>query len=173
MSIHINLVGQYSSSTSPSSILSLVRKNVALMSFVLFKLDRGPLLKTCMYDYLSLCRILCSTVYPCTSMKYLVHSAYKRILSVPTIYVSVELLVLFCCPLQILFIAPFPRVSAPPVCPLQFLCIWGDASIHQFSVLNLSTSSVSFMCFVPLRYSSTLNSFPQSSLSVFYSLVVS
>ena len=66
------------------------------------------------------------------------------------------------------FSPPFPRVSAPPVCPLQSSCTWCDASINQFKVLKFSTSSVSFMCFVPFRYSSTLNNFPQSSLSGFF-----
>ena len=146
---------------SPGRILPFI-------CFVCFELDRGPLINNLMLDWLSWCRILCSTVYPCASMKYFVHNACGRISSVPTISVSVELLVFVFCPLHMLVVAPFPRVSTPPVCPLQWLCAWCDASINQFKVLTLSTSSVNFMCFVPFRYSSTLNNFPQSSLSVFF-----
>ena len=112
ISIHINSVGQCSSSASPSSILSFVRKNFAFVCFVCFELDRGPLINSRMLDWLSWCRILCSTVYPCASIKYFVHNACGRISSVPTSCVSVELLVSVFCPLQILVVAPYPRVSA-------------------------------------------------------------
>ena len=130
MLIHIDSVGQYSNSTSPSSILSFARKNFAFMYFVRFELDRGPLINNCMLDWLSWCRLLCSTVYPCASVQYFFHNTCGRISSVPTIYVSVELLVFVFCLLYILVVSPFPRVSEPPMCPLQSLCTWCDASIN-------------------------------------------
>ena len=154
--------------TSPSSSLSFGRKNFAFMCFVCLELDRGPLINNPRLDWLSWCRMLWSTVLPYASIKYLIHNFCRRKLSVLTISVSVELLVFVFCPLHILAVAPFPRVSAPPVHPLQPSCTWCNASIHQFKVLKLSTSSVNFMCVVPFRYFSTLNSFLQSSLSILF-----
>ena len=93
MPIHINLVGQYSSSTSPLSMVFLVRTKVAFLCFVCFELDRGQLIKNRIQCWLSWCRILCSAMYHCASMKYFVRGACGRISSVPTVLISVELLV--------------------------------------------------------------------------------
>ena len=142
------------------------------MCFVPFDLDRGLLINNCILDWLSWCRILCSTVYPCASMTYFVHNACGRISSVLTIYVFVELLVFGVCLLQILDTAPLPRVNALPRYLLQSSCTWYNASINQFSVLNLSTSSVSFMFLFKLGILASLT-IPPSHPCLIFSLLKS
>ena len=101
--------------------------------------DRGvqdflPLISILSVDSLSWCIMLCSTLYPCASMKYFVHSTVGRKLSVPTSSDSEELFVSIFCPDDLLITTPWPKISAPQVCPLQSSCIWCAASIFQFKL---------------------------------------
>ena len=59
----------------PPQFFCVVKKNVAFICFVCFELNRRSLINSRMLDWLSWCRLLCSTVYPCASMKYSIHRA--------------------------------------------------------------------------------------------------
>ena len=157
--------------------LVLNKKYLDLICLVLFELDHLPLFTRRIVDLLLLSwyKMFCSTVYPCSSMKYLAHKISGSTSSIPTSSPSQELLTFNFCFLHILSKAPFPdfpRVVIPPVCPLQSSWVLYEASTHQQILFRSLTLNVSFMYFVPFKYFMTLFSLPQSSSSGFFTLVV-
>ena len=111
-------------------------------------------------------------MYPCAWIKYRAHSTTGIASSTPTSLFSVELRVFIFCFLEKLIRAPFPRVIPPHVCPLQSQWTPCDASICHFALARLFTVSRNLSRRLPLRYCSTLFTFPQSSSSGALTLVV-
>ena len=61
--------------------------------------------------------------------------------------------------------APWPKVRSEPVCSLQLLWSWCEASTYQTMLERDSEKRVSFKQRVECKYLRTLPSLPQSSLS--------
>lgn len=158
----ISVLGQYLRWTMPPvSDLSLTRKNLALICFVLGELETPrPFFSSESELILSWYTMFLSTLYPWASMKWCVHRILPSLSSTATSSVSVELLVLSFCFLDKLVIAPWPMVKSALVCRRQSLWAWWDLSRYHLRVDRESTARVSFKSFVPLRYFSTLFSFP-------------
>lgn len=92
--------------------------------------------------------------------------------STPTTLLSVELCVLSFCFHEKLIAIPLPKLTMAPDCPLQSSCTAYEASTHHFGSVIVSADNTNGICIVPLRYCSTRFSFPQSSSSGDFTLVV-
>ena len=112
-----------------------------LMCLVRLELEAGPLISNLMLAWLSWYKILCSTVNPKSSIKYLLHS-------VPRLYLSRKNSWYLFSAWRTYYLSPPYRTSWRP---LQSQCVLSEASTSQCTVPKLSTSSVSFMCFVSFR----------------------
>ena len=142
------------------------------MRFVRFELENFPFVSSSMLLLLSWHMILFSTVCPCASMKYFDQIAWGNASSAPTSSPSVELRTFTFCFVEVLVVAPFPKVMTVPVCPLQSGCTVYEASTYHLMVDRSSTFRVNFKYNVPRRYCSTLRSFSQLSSSGFLTQVV-
>ena len=85
-------IGQCSSSIPPSAALSLTKKYCVFMCCVRLELENRLLVSRRRALLLSYLILLFSIVYPWVSMKYLDHSACKRMSSTPTSSSSMELI---------------------------------------------------------------------------------
>ena len=105
-------------------------------------------------------------------MKYLHHIIIPRTSSILTSSASVELPVFSLCFLTMFMSAPLPIDIVPPVCPLKSQCTPYEASTHHLIMLSESAFICLFMFKFPFRYISSFFSFPQLSLSGFFTLFV-
>ena len=118
-----------------------------------------------MIDFLSRRRILWSTMWPCTSIKFLSHNMYGKVSSTPTHSNSVKLFTLILCACDIRIAAPAPTATIIPVWPLQSGWTLYEASIYQEIVIRLSTETFSFTFIVLLMYRMPRFNSPKSSSS--------
>ena len=86
--------------------------------------------------------------------------------STATSSVSVELLVLSFCLVELLIKDPSPNDIVDPVCPFASGCTPKDPSIHQLTILRLSMVNLSFKSSVQLIYRRSRFNFFQSSTSL-------
>ena len=105
-------------------------------------------------------------------MKYLHHIIIPRASAILTSSASVELLVFSLCFLAVFTSAPLTIDIIAPVWPLQSQCTPYEASTHHLIMLRESAFICLFVCRVPFRYISPCSSFPQSSSSGSFTLVV-
>ncbi len=111
-------------------------------------------------------------VNSCTSRKLRVQRISLVLSNRPTISVSVEFFVFNFCLVEELDTAPRPRVKMAPVCPWQLPCDWCEASTYHQMIERDSAKRVSLREQVLWRYVKTHLSFPQSSSSGCFTLVV-
>ena len=90
----------------------------------------------------------------------------------PTNSPSVEIFTFNICLLDMLSMAPSPRVIIDPVCTLQLSCVLYDAYTNDFTIHSESTLMVSFICFLPLSYFKHIFNFIQLYSSGLFTLVV-
>ena len=69
---------------------------------------------------------------PYASIKYFEQIAWGNASSAPTSSPSVELRTFTFCFVEVLVVAPFPKVMIVPVCPLQSGCTVYEASTYEF-----------------------------------------
>ncbi len=85
---------------------------------------------------------LSSTVYPCASKKYLVHTTIGSASSTPTSSASVELLVLIFCFADMKYMLPLPMVKTAP-CWIILTSVLTEIDSHYFfTVTHTINSSV-------------------------------
>ena len=128
--------------------------------------DFLPLMSILSVDSLSWCIMLCSTLYVplCLNEIFRPQNRGEKIINAYQLCLRGAFVFIFC-PDDMLMTAPWPRVSAPPVCPLQSTCTWCAESINQFSMFKLSTLRVSCICIVVFMHCRHLTSLFQLSLS--------
>jgi hypothetical protein len=105
-------------------------------------------------------------------MKYRVQHITGMKLSAPTIYVSVELLVLSFCLVEITMGNPHPKDRPPPECPRMLGWTANDASTHHFKMPLPLALTISSIIQVPLMYLIMWTNLVQSSLSGSRTLIV-
>ena len=151
-SAHISSVVHNYIFNFPLSTVSLTITYLALICLVLFPIEPRPFISISMVDILSWYIILCSTVYTCPSINYLVQITCTRAPYAPTNSPSVEIFTFNFFLLYMLITAPSLRVSIALVCPWQPSCVLYDVSTHYFTIDSESTLMASFICFLAFSY---------------------
>ena len=101
----------------------------------------------------------CLTLYPCASIKILVHNIILDTSSTPTKSACVMLFMFSFC-----FCNPFAITPVYPVCSLKYECIMNVASTYHFRQLYLSAFNVRHKYWVPNIYLISLISLLKISL---------
>ena len=111
-------------------------------------------------------------VYPFPCIKYSLHNTGLVISLTLIILLSIDIFPLVFCFHGPLVMARSPGYIIPPVCPRKSLCVKNYASTLHFITERLSVLRFRLTPNVPLIYFITCCSFPQSSSSIAFTLVV-
>jgi hypothetical protein len=105
-------------------------------------------------------------------MKYRVQKISGTKSSAPRISVSVELLVLSFCLVELTIGNPRPKDRPPPQCPRMLGWKANDASTHHFKMSLPLALTVSGIARVPMMYLIRWTNLVQISLSAYHTIVV-
>ena len=116
--------------------------------------------------------LLCAFVCPYGAMKYFEHNLLSMASSTPISLSYVEIFPFIFCFVEKLYTAPLPKYAMSPMCFLRSLCTAYEAYIHHFTTDISLTIEFIFRFRVTLSYFKIHLSFPQLSLSIFFTSVL-